>query len=163
MSPSQISVSLSAAMLGNLALILIAGAATAAQPGMNAQFAKFAGHRVHGGLVNFAVGLLVMLVVWAIAARALNAPTPSPAKLATGPWWMWFGGVLGAYFVTTAVFLTPKVGAASYLSAMIVGQLIASLIIDHWGLLGLPQVSVTPTRIFGGMLILAGMACIKWS
>lgn len=149
-------------MLVTLAAALLAGVATAFQPGVNARFADHAGHRLHGGVINFAVGCLTMLVVWFIGARVAGVPTPQPSKLAQGPWWMWVGGVLGAYFVTAAVFLTPKIGAANYLAAFIAGQLFAAMIIDHFGLMGLRQIPISPARIGGVLLILGGMALIKF-
>jgi len=145
-----------------LALSLLAGIATAFQPGVNSRFAQAAGHPIHGGVINFAVGLGVMLIVWAIASRAVGAPTPDASRLSAGPWWMWVGGVLGAFFVTTAVIVTPRVGTANYLAAMIAGQLAASLVIDRLGLMNLPQIPITPLRLFGVVLVAGGVACIKF-
>jgi bacterial/archaeal transporter family-2 protein len=147
-----------ATTLIGFALAIAAGIATAFQPGVNAKFASHAGARIHGGVINFAVGCLVMLIVWA----ATRTPAPSPTRLAEGPWWMWTGGVLGAFFVTTAVFLTPMIGAAGYLTAMIAGQLIASVAIDHYGLMGLKEISITPMRLVGVGLVLAGMLVVKF-
>lgn len=148
-----------------IAMAVLAGAATAFQPGVNAKFAEFAGHRIHGGVINFAVGFAVMLVVWFIASRVLGgagAGIPEPARLAAGPWWMWMGGLLGAFFVTTAVFLAPKIGAANYLAALIVGQLVASVIIDQFGWMGFTQIPISIGRVVGVLLIIGGLVCIKW-
>lgn len=150
------------ALVLNLLLALAAGVATAFQPGVNARFADHAGHRVMGGVANFGVGFLAMLLAWLVAARFAGAGTPSAARLAEGPWWMWCGGVLGAFFVTVAVIVTPRVGAANYLSALIAGQLLASLLIDHFGLMGLREVPISAGRVLGVVLILAGMACVKF-
>jgi transporter family-2 protein len=141
----------------------IAGVATAFQPGVNARFAEAAGARIHGGVINFAVGCMVMLLVWLIARVTMGTPSPEASRLAAGPWWMWVGGVLGAFFVTTAVFLTPKIGAANYLVAMIAGQLFAAMIIDHFGLMGLRVVEISPMRVLGVGLVLAGAVVIKMS
>lgn len=45
---------------------------------------------------------------------------------------------------------------------MIAGQLVASLFIDHFGCMGLTVRSVTPGRALGALLILGGMAMIRW-
>ncbi|MCA3003978.1 MAG: DMT family transporter [Planctomycetaceae bacterium] len=154
--------SMMSTMVLPLVLALLAGVATAFQPGINAKFAQAAGHPLHGGVVNFAVGCAVMLMLWAVMSRAAGMPTPEAAKLAGGPWWMWLGGALGAFFVCTAVYLIPKVGAANYLAAMVAGQLITSLLIDHFGLMGLREVAITPMRVAGVLLILGGMAAVKF-
>lgn len=93
-----------------LLLALAAGVATAFQPGINARFADHAGARAWGGVANFSVGLAAMLVVVA----ALRPGMPQASRLAEGPWWMWLGGACGAFFVTLALILVPRVGAATY-------------------------------------------------
>lgn len=145
-------------ILGQILLAIAAGVATAFQPGVNAKFAEHAGHRIHGGVINFAVGFVAMIVVWAV----MRINTPEPARLAQGPWWMWIGGVLGAFFVTTAVFLAPKMGAANYLVALVAGQLVASLLIDQFALVGLPHVAITTPRIIGIVLVIAGMIVVRF-
>jgi transporter family-2 protein len=144
--------------LGFIALALLAGVTTAYQPGLNARFADHAGGRVWGGVANFAVGLLAM----AIITLSLRSTPPTPARLAAGPWWMWLGGLCGAFFVTLALILVPKIGAATYLTAMIAGQLIASVVIDHFGHLGLPVREATPGRVFGLVFIFGGMLMVRW-
>lgn len=143
--------------VGYLALAIFAGVATAYQPGLNARFADHAGARVWGGLANFVVGLLAMTIVTA----AMRPQVPSIEKLGAGPAWMWLGGVCGAFFVTLALIAVPRIGAASYLSAMIAGQLLASIIIDHYGHMGLLVREVTPGRVVGILLVFVGMALIR--
>lgn len=145
-------------LLIQIAVAFLAGVGTAFQPGVNTRFAEAAGARIHGGVINFAVGLVTMLLVWLVSGT--NVPPARP--LAQGPWWMWTGGVLGAFFVTTAVFLTPKLGTAGYLTAMIAGQLITSLLIDQFGLMGLKVVPVSMGKVLGAVLIFAGMLCVKF-
>ncbi|MBX3358266.1 MAG: DMT family transporter [Phycisphaeraceae bacterium] len=146
-----------ASLLLPLVLAMIAGVATAYQPGLNARFAASAGASVWGGVANFVVGLGAMVVVVAIMRPRL----PASDRLAEGPWWMWLGGLCGAFFVTLAVILVPRIGAAAYLSAMIAGQLIASVVIDHFGHMGLTPRDLTPGRIVGVLLVLGGMAAIR--
>lgn len=143
--------------LAYLALALLAGVATALQPAINAKFAHHAGAKVYGGVINFAVGLLAMLVVTA----AFRPGVPRAESLGAGPWWMWAGGLCGAFFVTLALVLVPKVGAANYLAAMIVGQLIASMVLDHYGLLGLAVREISVQRVAGVALMLGGLVLIK--
>ena len=63
--------------------------------------------------------------------------------------------------MTLALVLVPRVGAATYLSAMIAGQLLASVVIDHFGHMGLAVREITPGRVVGVVLVLAGMAAIR--
>ena len=137
---------------------MLTGVATSYQPGINAKFAQFTPSKLHGGVVNFAVGLAAMLLVCA----AVRTPLPEPARLAQAPWWSWTGGLLGAFWVTMSLVLVPRLGAANYISAVIAGQMVGSLVIDHFGHLGLAVREVTPGRVLGVVLIVAGVGCVKW-
>jgi bacterial/archaeal transporter family-2 protein len=145
-------------LIGELLLAASAGIATAFQPGINAQIAAHTPSRFYGGIANFAVGLLTMLLVCAF----LRPPLPDIHRLSQAPWWAWTGGLLGAFFVCMALSLVPRMGASTYLAAMIAGQLIAGLVIDHYGLVGLIPREISPGRIAGVLLVVAGVACIRW-
>lgn len=142
---------------GYALLAASAGLLTAYQPGLNAKFAAHAGARVYGGVINFAVGLCAMLAVLAV----MRPEAPEPNQLSRGPWWMWVGGMCGAYFVTMALVLVPRMGAANYLAGMIAGQLIGSVVIDHFGQMGLAVQPFSIGRAAGILLILAGVLCVR--
>lgn len=144
--------------LTQIGLAMLCGIATAYQPGINARFAEHAGSKIHGGVLNFAVGLVAMVAV----AVVMRAGLPDAGKLAQGPWWMWTGGLCGAFFVTLSLILVPKMGATSYLGAMLAGQFVASLIIDHYGHLGLAVREVSPGKVLGVVLMVAGVVCVRW-
>jgi transporter family-2 protein len=141
-----------------LLFALLAGVATAYQPGVNAAFAAHTPSRLYGAVLNFVVGAITMIVV-TLSARV---PAPQSAALASAPWWSYIGGMLGAFFVTTAIMLVPRMGNASYLATMIAGQLIASVAIDHYGHMGLDAHPFTWGKAVGIALILAGVFCIKF-
>lgn len=145
-------------VLGQIGLAVLCGAATAYQPGLNARFANYAGHPIHGGVLNFAIGLALMILI----SLVMRAGIPEFARLSQGPWWMWIGGAFGAFFVTLSLILVPRMGATNYLAAMLAGQFVASAIIDHYGHMGLAIHEMTWGRAFGILLIFAGVACAKW-
>jgi transporter family-2 protein len=143
--------------VGQVVLALLVGIATACQPAINAKFAQYTPSRIYGGLLNFAVGLLVMIVV----LLAFRAPAPTGAQVAQAPWWSWIGGVLGAFFVTMSIILLPKMGAAVFVSLVVAGQLVGAAVIDHYGLLDVTARPMSWGRIFGVVLLIAGVICIR--
>ena len=136
-----------------------AGAGVAAQAVINSRLRFVLGAPVWAAIVQFVVGLL-MLVLFAALSRP---PLPVSADIARVPWWMWTGGLLGATFILMAVVVTPALGAALMLASSIVGQLGTALIIDHFGLFGATVVPISPTRIAGVALLIGGAILIRWT
>jgi transporter family-2 protein len=143
-------------------LTVVAGAAAALQPGVNIRFGEIAGHRLYGAVLNFGVGLLAMIVARRVWSRFERVGAPDVAAIRRGPWWMWIGGACGAYFVVMAVLMGERFGNTNFFAAMVGGQLITSLFIDHFGGMGLAKVRINPARVFGALLIGAGMVAIKF-
>jgi len=105
---------------------------------------------------NFAVGTLAMITV----LLALREPIPSLQSIARAPWYGWMGGVLGVAYVAGAVVLIPRIGAATVVALIVVGQLLGSLAFDHFGLLGVPVHEIGPLRVVGATLLIAGAVLI---
>lgn len=136
-------------------LVVVAGAAVAMQPALNAQLAALLQSPFRAALINFSAGAFIMLAV--AGTMALRQGLPSRETIASVPVHLWFaGGALGALFVTTAVWATPKIGAGAFFSTLIAAQLIAALVMDHYGLLGLDVRPANLVRISGVVLLIAG-------
>ena len=133
--------------LGLIVLAVFAGMCNGFQAPVNAALGKFVGV-VESSCISFTVGALSLLVV------ALVAGQGSLLRVGDAPPNLWIGGLLGAFFVTTALFVVPKIGAAVMIAAVITGQMTAALIIDHIGLLGIPKNPIDLYRI-GGLACLA--------
>jgi transporter family-2 protein len=110
---------------------------------------------VLAAIVNFVVGLGALVLV-AMASGARWAPGSTAAV----PAWAWFGGLLGAAYVASTTVLGPRLGAAALLALTLAGQMVAALIVDHYGVIGFPQSPVTPSRLIGAALLVAGVLLI---
>ncbi len=93
---------------------------------------------------------------------AIRPVMPSIAAVRTAPWWMWIGGPLGALFVLAGAALTPRLGAATYITAVIGGQVLFSLLLDNYGLMNVPQQGMTFGRLAGGMLVVGGVLLVRY-
>lgn len=145
-------------MLQTLLIIiaLLAGAATALQTGVNSQLRVYLNNPFQAGLVSFLVGTLALAIV------ALPQGTRwSFAEMTTFPWWVWIGGLLGAFFVISAILLVPRFGAATYLVLNLAGQMITALILDHYGLFGFPVQKISWLRAAGAILLIVGVVLIR--
>lgn len=144
-------------MLLYLAMALIAGATIPTQAGINAKLNIYTGSPVTASIVSFAAGTLT-LIIFAVVTRA---PLPAVGAFAGAPWWIWTGGILGAFYVASCVILANKVGAVSMLALILAGQIITSLFLDHYGLAGYQVQPVTMMKIIGIILIIAGVFFIR--
>jgi transporter family-2 protein len=135
----------------------VAGAMLPFQFGINSMLARYVDGAARASLVSFVVGTLSLLVAVLIFFRGL----PSGEKLADAPWWVWIGGILGAFYVLGSVVTAPKLGAATLVVLILAGQAIASLTVDHFGLVGFPENPVTPGRLVGIALVAAGVVLVR--
>lgn len=134
--------------------VLIAGIGVAVQPPTNAALARASGSVWLAALISFTVGTLALLAVWAVDRTPLSAARAAP-------WWAWLGGLYGACFVAALAFATPRLGLAVTLTAAVASQLATALLLDRFGLFGLPQQAVTPGRLAGVALVLAGVVLVR--
>ena len=142
-------------------VIVIAGAGVGAQIAVNAGLGAAAMTPLWAANINFAVSVIVGLTALGIAILLGHPAAPHPA-IWTAPKWIWLGGVFGATYVLLAIILTRTVGVALLSAATIVGQLTASLLIDHYGWFGATVHRLSATRLLGGVFLLAGVVLIRW-
>lgn len=145
-----------------IALGLLAGAVLPVQGAVNALLRyDLGGATFPVGMVSFAVATLAMAAMQIGATALSGAAKPSLDGLPSMPWWGWLGGFAGAAYVTTVFTAIPTIGAATTVGLTVAGQQIASVFVDKYGWLRLPQRPVSTTRLTGVGLLLAGIGAIK--
>ncbi|HEX8063054.1 MAG TPA: DMT family transporter [Allosphingosinicella sp.] len=139
-----------------LAAAFVAGGLIALQAPTNALLARGVGSPVNAALVSFVIGTMALLAV----AAALGA-RPGAGEARALPWYAWTGGFYGAFFVVAAAFAAPRMGVTFFLMVAIAGQLAMALLLDRLGAFGLVRVEISPTRIAGILLVLAGAFLVR--
>ena len=145
----------------SVVLMVAAGAGIAAQIAVNAHLRTVTGSALWSANIVFAVSVAAGLATLAIAGLFSTLAAPDPA-LWRAPYWTWLGGLFGAAYVVLAIVLADRLGAALVSATGILGQLGASVLIDHYGWFGMPVQRATPARLIGIGLMLAGVALIRW-
>jgi len=145
-----------AVFLVSLLTALLAGAAIPFQAGANATLGRALGHPFWATLVSLLVSLAAIVpLLW-----MLKVPLPVSVR---GPGWMWMGGLLSVFYMTAALVLAPKLGAGGFIAAVVAGQVVAAMLVDQFGLAGFAVRTLTPARLAGAALIVAGMVVMQWS
>ena len=144
-------------MLALLLLAVIAGSVLPVQAGINAQLRVTLANPLAATLVSFLVGTVALALV-ALAARVALPPA---GALERAPWWHWTGGLLGAVYVAMMIVLAPRLGAATLIAAVVAGQMLASLVLDHYALVGFPAHPISLQRMLGAALVIGGVALVR--
>ena len=86
-----------------------------------------------------------------------GAAKPSLSELLHIPWFLWLGGILGVYAISTSIYTAPKLGFLTFTGLVIFGQLVISMLLDHFGWLGTEKTPINWQRLLGGIVIFLGV------
>jgi bacterial/archaeal transporter family-2 protein len=143
-------------------LALIAGVAVPIQFAANAKMGQGAGGPTTAAAISFVIGAAALLVLVAGILLVGRGESPTIPGAIEVPWWAWAGGLLGAFYVTVSIILTPRLGAAPTIGFIIGGQMIASVVLDHFGLLDLPTSPATFPKLGGVALVIIGAIIVLY-
>jgi transporter family-2 protein len=140
------------------AAAVVMGGLLSVQPLLNAKVGIAAGHPVYAAMFSVLVSSATMI----LAALVLRLQAPDVPAIFRLPPWALVGGVIGAFVVLVALTATPRLGAATTVALFIAGQLVASIVLDHYGLLGVPIHPFDWVRALGVLLLIAGVMLIRF-
>ena len=107
-------------------------------------------------LTNFTVGIIALLIIiLIIKPETFSAMKP----MFTGqvPIWKMIGGLLGACFVVSVTILAPHLGVGKVIILYLFGQILMSIIIDHFGLFSMPVDKLTVQKAIGVAMLIGGV------
>ncbi len=140
-------------------MVLMTGTLIPIQAGINGALARKTGSPMFAATVSFLIGTLFLLAIVPLVGNAL----PKWADVRETPWWVWSGGLVGAVYVVLVIMAVQKVGASTLIVFVVAGQMIASLLIDHFGLIGFPEVAINGKRLMGAALLIGGVLLVRSS
>ena len=138
-------------------LPLIAGIMITVQSGINSQLRTAIQHPLLAALISFLSGTAALIVLVLLSKQAM----PTMQALGSISWYKWTGGLLGAFVVTVTLVSVAQIGATNMFVLIIAGQLITAVIIDHFGMLGLQQSTITLQKTVGVMLLVVGVYLVN--
>jgi bacterial/archaeal transporter family-2 protein len=137
--------------------ILIAGALQAWGPPMNGALRDALTNPWLASLISFLpiVAFLMCLLF------CLPYPLPTQEGLKAMPWWAPLGGFVGAFAVVAGLLFVNRVGAGAFAGLTITANILMSLAIDKFGWFGMQAHDMNWPRIFGAILMVAGIGLIS--
>src|SRR4029079_826471 len=138
-------------------LALVAGAMMPTQAAINNKLAGYVASPISAAFVSFLIGTIALFAYM----LASGTPIGSLWNIKEAPAVAWLGGLLGAFFVASTIVLAPRIGVAMTFSLIVAGQMLITLVLDHFGFLGIPVKEISLARVFGILLITAGVVIIR--
>ncbi len=142
----------------NFLLALGMGAAISIYLPMISQSARILGAPVLGNVPFFAIAFLSSVVLVFVTGHKL----PTMAKLAEVPAWLFIAGVVSALMIFGSSYLVPRIGTGALFVLLVACQIIIGAVINHYGLLGVPEQSISTVKLSGTVLVLAGAVLVSF-
>jgi len=127
------------------------------QAGINNRLARSVSNPVTSAFISFAVGLVALGIYLAVTRQFqldLAAARQQPA-------WIWIGGLMGAFYVTSLTILLPRLGATLSFSLIIGGQLLVAMLVDHFGWLNVPVSEISLRKVIGVVFMIVGVVLLR--
>lgn len=122
-------------------LALLAGAALSFEGAIYGELGKHIGE-LETSFYNFFMGSVIMGLLWIFFGKG------KISYVAQAPKWTMLGGVLGVVYLTSIVVSVPYVGVGITMAAIIIGQMVMSMVIEHFGWLGSIKAKINKEKIF---------------
>lgn len=141
----------SSAFVPIAAMMFAAGLGIPVFAALNSALGQQLGGPVAATAITFAVGFVI-----AMAALSFIGFPPASAFTFERPW-IWTGAVFMLFYATSVAFAAPRIGLGNAIFFVLLGQIVAAAIIDHFGLLGSIQSAITPKRALGLVVMAVGI------
>jgi transporter family-2 protein len=134
----------------------LVGLAITVQAGVNANLRQAMANPILAAVISFGSGFIVLVLL--LLASGGSVPPLDTVKQVS--WWKWMGGAMGAVYMITVIVSVPKIGTANLVSLSVAGQLLAAVVLDHYGFMGFALHPANGWRLLGLVLIMAGVLLV---
>ncbi len=134
-----------------VAITAAVGVMVAFQAPINSRLGKSVG-TFPAAVVSFGVGTILLVGITLLFGGGFGRV----GAVRELPWWVYLGGLFGAAFVSASLVAVRTLGATGVVAGVIAGQLTASVLIDQFGLIGVPRQPVGVLRLAGVALLALG-------
>lgn len=135
-------------------LALLAGAALSFEGAIYAELGKTIG-QIETSFYNFFMGSIILGLLWLFFGKGDLSYTFKAPK------WSLLGGVLGVVYLTSIVVSVPFVGVGITMVAVILGQLVMSMVIEHFGWLGSKKTKINKEKILAVLSMIIALILIN--
>jgi len=142
-------------VLRDAGLMLTAGIGVPILAAISAQLGARIGAPLAAGVFALAVALVVAAAVMVSTGQSRALP-----QIATQPLWLLTGGAFMAFYLLTITWVAPRFGVGNAVFCVLLGQMVAAALIDHFGLFGARLVQISAMRVAGVAVMTGGLVLI---
>lgn len=139
-----------------IVIAFVSGAFLPIQAGINGRLGRSIESPVYASLISFLVGVITLIVYILLTRQHV-----SWTGIRTAPGFIWIGGVLGAFYVTSIILAFPRIGPALTFGLVVLGQMVIAVLLDHFNIMVAQQHSINIWRILGVILIVGGVVILR--
>ena len=146
--------------MGTIVLILLAvavGMLLPIQAASNAGVSRYSGDVSYAVLISFIIGIVLVSSYILITKPSLNTNITH----LNIPNYVLLGGLISVIYTAAITYLSPKLGVGNTLFLIVLGQMTAALLVDHFGVFESVKHEVTLKRVAGICLMLVGLLLAK--
>ncbi|GIO09219.1 membrane protein [Brevibacillus reuszeri] len=140
-------------------LLLLAGMMMPVQSAANVQLRSAVASPYLALAIAYFIGFLLLTVLCITQKNTLSSLFHA---LKTKPSWAWLGGALGVIAVLANLEAVPVLGAALTFALILTGQMVMSIVIDHFGFFHMTKRKISATRLIGIASVLGGILLIRF-
>ena len=135
-------------------LALFAGAALSFEGAIYGELGKSIG-QLETSFYNFFMGSIIMGLLWIFFGKG------KLSYAVEAPKWSLLGGGLGVIYLTSIVISVPFVGVGVTMVAVIIGQLVMSMVIEHYGWLGSKKTRINKEKIMAVISMIIALILVN--
>jgi transporter family-2 protein len=137
-------------------MALVSGAFLPIQAGLNSKLGKAVANPIYASLFSFIVGAIGLSLYILLSRQSFSL-----AGIKSAPASIWLGGLLGAFYVTVIILAFPHLGPGLTFGLVIAGQMLTSILLEHFNVLVAQQQNISLMKIVGVMLVIVGVVIIR--
>lgn len=136
-------------------IMLLTGIGIPVMAALNAQLGVRIGSPAAASVILFLSALLICV------AATMATGMPDLAKVAAAPPYLLFSGAFVAFYVLAVTWIGPRFGIGNAVFLVLLGQIVAAALIDHFGMFGVPRSPLTLLRMTGLVMMVVGVALAR--
>jgi len=123
---------------------------------MNGRFGEQLGSPLLATAVFFLVGAAAAVTAWLLIGEG-----GTWTRLSHGSAPFFLLGMVSFGIIFCATFFIPRMGAGAYFVCLVSGQVLAGMVLSHFGIFAPERLPITPLKAVGAIAVIAGVICIR--